>query len=313
MAPFKDSEVWYKRRGDGKFEVGGRVVARLPPAERAHFESLGVPPAWKEVLVPRKPRKMLWAARDDAGRWQRRYNDACVAARESRKAARMSELTKGWWARLERRTRADMASADAWMPATAVRVMMETAFRPGWSRSANGHYGVTTLQRRHVRLTPAAAHFDFVGKSGQRNTGTVTHPRAVTNLRKLVRGKPHDAPLWEHDGVAMSANALKEYLADLGVRPKDFRTYAANKVVLEGLARAGAPDAVSERKAVLRGVYEQAAQALNNTPAICKKSYVHPAFHDMYTQQPERLLDIVRGARGDVVPATIAVLAKRKA
>ena len=72
-----------------------------------------------------------------------------------------------------------------------------------------------------------------------------------------------------------TVNAFLREIAGIKISLKDFRTLMASAVVLESLSRISpAASARGRKKQVLEAV-RAAADELSNTPAICRKSYVH--------------------------------------
>jgi DNA topoisomerase-1 len=63
---------------------------------------------------------------------------------------------------------------------------------------------------------------------------------------------------------------------------KDFRTWAGTILAVEALSSAGAFDSEREGKSKLLGAIDRVADQLNNTRAVCRKYYVHPAVMDSY-------------------------------
>lgn len=294
--PIKD--VWFERRPSGRFVVNGKV-AKLSPEMQEHWKAIAVPPAYKEALVarPNNP-KLVWAAKDSQGRWQRRYTQDWYDQQEYLKIMRLQRMDDGYWRRFKERTGKDLKASptkgNKWMCATAAQLMWLCRFRPGWSAEseARGHYGVSSLLASHVQLHGGEAHFSFIGKSGKLNTGSVHAAPVVANLRRLLEGKSKKDGLWSYGAangktVVMTQADLKAYLQALDVRAKDFRTYWANYTLIDGL-RGSDPEAMREwpRRRQLCELYRNIAAGLNNTPAVAKSSYIFSGFCVAYLTDP---------------------------
>ena len=87
-------------------------------------------------------------------------------------------------------------------------------------------------------------------------------------------------------------------IAGVEISLKDFRTLLASVSVLEALARA--EPATSKRarnRQVLDAICEAAAE-LGNTPAICRKSYVHETVVNAFEDGAlERFAETLRASR----------------
>ena len=169
--------------------------------------------------------------------------------------------------------------------------------RPGGGKSGvEGHFGLTTLERRH--FIAASRTLSFVGKSGKTNTCEL-RKRIADEIERLERlqdadgsGRPAgraEAKLFRvTGGAAVSAEALRAYLKQIGsIRPKDFRTYFANLVLVRSIRR-DPPLSLSrpDRAKVLAAAYKEVVVTLNNTPAISKRSYCFTGFSVAYLLRP---------------------------
>jgi len=157
---------------------------------------------------------------------------------------------------------------------------------------ANRSFGLTTLRDRHVDVNGSTLRFQFRGKSGKRHSVDVNDRR----LARIVR-QCRDLPGQElfqyvdEEGRTQDVNSsdVNQYLRDItgtDFTAKDFRTWAATVLAATALREhAGAgtrPASMAQaKKNVLRAI-EAVAGVLGNTPAICRKSYIHPAVLECY-------------------------------
>jgi len=102
--------------------------------------------------------------------------------------------------------------------------------------------------------------------------------RAVRILRELP-GKRlfqyRDASGTVRGVSTASVNAFLREIAGIKISLKDFRTLMASAVVLESLSRISPASSARGRKRQVLEAIRSAADQLSNTPAICRKSYVH--------------------------------------
>ncbi len=272
--------------------LGRRVRS---PDHLARIRALAIPPAWEDVWICTLPNGHLQATgRDARGRKQYRYHDRWRQVRDENKFERLAEFGMSLTP-LRRRVRRDLRQPR--LPRekvlAAVVWILDTAFvRVGNLSYAkeNESFGLTTLRGRHVDVRGSKVRFEFTGKGGKRTSFDLENER----LAKIVR-RCRDLPGYElfqyvDDGgepKAIDSADVNHYLQEIGgsdFTAKDFRTWAGS--VLAASTLAGMGPATSTRQAkrnVVRAV-EAVAGGLGNTPAIARKSYVHPGILDSYLE-----------------------------
>jgi DNA topoisomerase-1 len=279
-------------RGDGfaYFRPDGRALRREDDLTR--IASLVIPPAWTDVWICANPRGHLQATGKDAkGRKQYRYHPAWIAERDSNKYASLADFAQAL-PRIRRAVVRDLrrpALCKERVLAAVVRLMDRAFIRVGGERyrRENGSFGATTLRNRHVVKAGDAIMLDFRGKSGKRHAITIDDGRVVRVIRRCL-DLPGDVLFQYEDGSAIrsiSAADVNAYLKEISgadVTSKDFRTWggtvrAAN--YLWGAKRAEGRTATRARE---REAVKAASQALGNTPAVCRKSYIHPRIFECY-------------------------------
>jgi DNA topoisomerase I len=250
------------------------------------LNSMAVPPAYEEVRYSPDPTSHLQAVgRDAAGRLQYRYHSDWEKVREQRKAHRLARLVAAL-PKIRRNVSAHL-SGDAptreFALAAVIELIARTAIRPGNESYArlNGTRGATTLLKANVALEDDCVVLTFKAKGGKavrKECDAAKLVRAIGILQTL----PGKRMFQYRDGSGTirtvstsTVNGFLREIAGIKISLKDFRTLMASAVVLESLSRI--TPAASERgrkKQVLEAV-RAAADELSNTPAICRKSYVH--------------------------------------
>jgi DNA topoisomerase I len=287
-----DTETGFsrERRGRGFTFRNARKVAIRDPDQVQRIRSLAIPPAWTRVWICRDNRGHLQATGFDArGRKQYRYHALFREQQEAGKFARLPEFGQAL-PTIRRRVRAHLALPG--LPrekllAMIVRLLERTSIRVGNEEYArtNDSFGLTTMRNRHVRIDGHHIEFDFRGKSRKSHRIVLRDPRLAELLREC-----QDLPGYElfryreEDGAVRSVDAsdVNGYLKELSGREtttKEFRTWAGSLCAADYLART--QDIVT--KAKVKEAIVLASQRLGNTPAICRKSYVHPRVQDPAT------------------------------
>ena len=259
----------------------------------ARIRKLAIPPAYTDVWICRDPNGHLQAVgRDARGRKQYRYHPNWRAVRDENKYGKM--LVFG---RVLPKIR-EHVSRDLGLPglpkrkvlAAIVSLLEKTMMRVGNEEYAkeNKSYGLTTLRDRHARIKGAHVVFDFRGKHGIEHHIDLDDRR----LAKVVQ-RCRDLPgqdlfqFLDENGEqrGIGSDDVNEYLHEVSgedITAKDFRTWAATTLAAATLAELERYDTqAAAKKEVLRAV-ESVAKRLGNTPAICRKCYIHPAVFEGY-------------------------------
>jgi DNA topoisomerase I len=282
------------RRGSGFVYVkpdGRRVRGG---AELARIRGLAVPPAYGDVWICMNPRGHLQAtARDARGRKQYRYHPRWREQRDCAKFDHILDFGRRL-PRIRRRVARDLSKAG--MPrervlATIVKLLESTLVRVGneeYAR-ANGSYGLTTLRNRHASFANGKVSFQFRGKHGIPRKVRITD-RALSRMVRRCADIPGQKLFQWIDDTGerhrVDSTDVNDYLGQAGGGPftaKDFRTWYATLDALERLRRRP-PPASSRDNREMKAAIAAIARRLGNTPAICRKSYIHPqvllAFRD---------------------------------
>ena len=255
-------------------------------AELARIAALAVPPAYTDVWISPIGNGHLQATgRDARGRKQYRYHKRWRAVRDETKFDRMVDFAKALpaiRAAVGRDLRLSGLPREKVL-ATVVSLLEETALRVGNEEYArdNDSYGLTTLHDEHVDVTPTKVRFHFRGKSGKMQEVTV-RDRRIARIVKVSRDLPGQQ-LFEYldeagDAHPVRSEDVNDYLRAIAgddFSAKDFRTWEATMRCALELAAVHVEGAGEAKAAVVEAV-KRVAEKLGNTPAVCKKSYIHP-------------------------------------
>jgi DNA topoisomerase-1 len=264
--------------------ANGSQIRHAGTIRRLH--RMAMPPAYREVRYSPDPDSHLQAVGvDAAGRLQYRYHADWEKVREQRKAHRLAKLVAAL-PKIRRNVSAHLSGEEPtreFALSAVIELIARTAIRPGNESYArlNGTRGATTLHKSNVTLEDDTLVLTFKAKGGKavrKECDAAKLVRAIGILRNLP-GKRlfqyRDASGIIRGVSTTTVNAFLREIAGIKISLKDFRTLMASAVVLESLSRI--TPAASERgrkKQVLEAV-RAAADELSNTPAICRKSYVH--------------------------------------
>ena len=250
------------------------------------LNSMAVPPAYQRVRYSPDPTSHLQAVGiDAAGRLQYRYHADWEKVREHRKAHRLARLVAAL-PKIRRNVSMHLSGDQPtreFALSAVIELIARTAIRPGNESYArlNGTRGATTLLKSNVVLEDDCVVLTFKAKGGKAVRKECDAAKLVRAIG-ILRGVPGKRMFQYRDNSGTvravsttTVNAFLREIAGIKISLKDFRTLMASAVVLESLSRISpAASARGRKKQVLEAV-RAAADELSNTPAICRKSYVH--------------------------------------
>lgn len=293
------------RRGTG-FGYVDESGHPVDAATRERAVALVIPPAWRDVWIAPHPNGHVQATGiDDAGRRQYLYHPAWRAQKDRLKFDRMLDLAAVLPAarrRVTRDLRRDDLSRERAL-AAAFRMLDTGMLRVGSERYADAHgsYGLSTLLGAHARVVDGErVLLSFPGKSGQQWESEIDDPDLAAVIAQLKRrGGRARLLAWRDDSERWHPLHADDINGDVRERTggeftaKDFRTLHGTVTAAVALARSGPGETPTSRKRAIANAVRLAADALGNTPAVAKGSYVDPRLLDRYeegeTIDPTRL------------------------
>ena len=281
----RDGDTWRFTMPDGTVVTDADDIARI--------KKLAIPPAYTEVWICPDPRGHLQAVgRDARGRKQYRYHARWRVVRDEAKYGKM--LTFG---RVLPTIRAHVKD-DLALPglpkrkvvAAIVALLEKTMMRVGNEEyaKANKSFGLTTLRSRHATVEGGRVLFDFRGKHGIKHHVDLADrrlARVVARCRDLPGQDLFQFIDGDGERDTVGSDDVNNYLQDVSgeeITAKDFRTWAGTNLAALALAEFEAFDSEAKAKKNLIAAVEQVAKKLGNTPAICRKCYIHPAVFEGY-------------------------------
>lgn len=293
------------RRGTG-FTFVDESGHPVDAATRERAVALVIPPAWRDVWVaPHANGHVQATGFDEAGRRQYLYHPAWRKQKDRLKFDRMLDLAAVLPAArrgVTRDLRTDDPSRERVL-AAAFRMLDTGMLRVGSERYADAHgsYGLSTLLGAHARVVDAQrVLLSFPGKSGQPWESEIVDPDLADAIAELKRrGGRARLLAWRDDAGRWHPLSAAEINDDVRERTggeftaKDFRTLHGTVTAAVSLARSGPGETPTARKRAIVQAVRLAADALGNTPAVAKSSYVDPRLIDRYdegdTIDPARL------------------------
>ncbi|MDC9563859.1 MULTISPECIES: DNA topoisomerase IB [unclassified Pseudoalteromonas] len=267
----RKNKTWLYFDPIGKQITDQKVIDRL--------NALAFPPAYKNAwFCPEENGHILATGIDSKGRKQYRYHEDFRAQQEAKKYQACGVFGNKLpllRARLENDLQGDELSVERTL-AAVVRLMDLGALRVGNERNVkqNKSFGATTLRNRHAKLTGKNIQLRYRAKSGKEREVNITD-RVLSHVIKDLQDLPGQH-LFQYisDGerTNVTSSEINQYIQQImgeDFSAKHFRTWRASVIAFKQLVKA--KGALS-----LKSMLESVSEQLGNTPAIARKSYVHP-------------------------------------
>jgi DNA topoisomerase I len=262
-------------------EVLGRIAA------------LVIPPGWREVLIcPDRDGHIQAVGRDARGRKQYLYHRRWT---EIRALSKFEALYDFFLALPDIRRRVERDLKRPGFPrekvvALLVKLLEVTLLRVGSEKYArqNSSFGLTTLEAEHLDESCPGLCLTFSGKRGKVVSVNLEDGRLVRMIRKIQELPGQRLFQYLDDRgevVQVDSGDLNEYLKEVSqseITAKDYRTWGGTLLAAAHLEDLGRPETASGRRRVVSRAVKRVAKALNNTPAVCRAHYIHPAVLETY-------------------------------
>jgi DNA topoisomerase I len=290
-----DDRPGYTRKAKGDdfeyFDAEGKPIADEQRILR--IRRLAIPPAWTDVWICPSPNCHIQATgRDARRRKQYLYHERWREVRDQNKYDRMIDFGKAL-PKIRRRIANDLKLTGLQrnkILATVVQLLERTFIRIGNEEYArdNKSFGLTTMKDRHVEVKGSKLRFRFRGKSGKEHEVDVTDRRIAKIISKLQDLPGQDLFQYvDDDGERreITSQDVNEYLREItggDFSAKDFRTLAGTVLTAVALNAQEKFENNKQAKANIKTAISAVSKILGNTPAICRKCYVHPAILESY-------------------------------
>ena len=265
--------------GWGYYDPNGKRITDRAEIDR--LNKIALPPAYTDAwYCPKDCGHLLATGIDARGRKQYRYNPEFRVRQEAEKFDGCAEFGR-LLPKVRKRVAKDLARralSRERVVASVVRLLDLGAIRVGNESyaKANNSFGATTLRQRHAKVSGDKLKLRFKAKSGQLREATISDGRLASLVRRMqdlpgqhlfqyINGDGEAHPVGSHDVNTYLCEAMGEHFT-----AKNFRTWHASVLALRLLAEA-------ERPLTLKELTAEVGAHLGNTPAMARRSYIHPA------------------------------------
>lgn len=313
--------IIYRHKSNGKFVFKDKTDKVIKDKKILEYvDKLVIPPAYERVEIDyqgNKIPKMVYFGYDDKGRKQQIYSAHWRKKADKKKFEGLLEFGKAL-----PKIYLDVAKHIQHPTMTKnkaisliIKIISICYFRVGNLKYQKlyGSYGISNIKKHHITTKKDAKsgknimEIKFIGKKGVLNQCQITDYIIINELTKILSKKSTndyiftylDKDPYTKKPVTLLIRAidinnwLKDY--DPNFTSKMFRTFDTNTLLLEFLHQAShisghSPTqmTINQRKKIIVQSMKQISQCVNNTPAICKKSYANNDLIDMYIEQPQK-------------------------
>lgn len=261
------------------------------------IKKIYIAPAYKNVKIFLNS-NLLATGIDNAGRKQYVYSDLRKKKRETDKFNRISRLSRNIYS-LKKEITKDLEEkkyTKTKIIALILKIMDMCNFRCGNKKYEEkyGSYGLTTLHKKHFIIKKTEISIDFIGKKGVRNHCIIKDSYVCSMIQYVNVISTKDDPYFfniidEKTGekVSITIGDVNKYLEKFNVTSKDLRTWNANIIFLTNFKKEVRKlddsyfntkktdiGRLNIRKKMIREAIKNTAEALHNTSAVCKSSYI---------------------------------------
>lgn len=271
-----------------------------------YLKKLRIPPAYRDVSIfyVKNP-KILFQGYDDAGRLQQIYSEEhCKAACKKKFKALIDfgnvlpQIYKDCDRYMEtaKPTRNKIISV-------IIKIISLCYFRIGNSKYVRlyDHHGISTITAEHIQKKGQNMYISFVGKKGVINECLIEDAKINKALSELIKNKKPKEHVfqYEEDGATelITPVEINNWLNTYGegFTTKMFRNFDANVMFIDFMRDEDSKHDVdldkmsqAKRKKIVVTAMKTISAEINNTPAICKKSYMSPELIKLYVEQPKK-------------------------
>ena len=274
----KKSFKYYNKKGD---QISKKSIQK--------YLTFYIPPAYDNVKVNMKRNKVLAIGYDDKDRPQYIYDSKYTKKQSKNKFKKLISFGENY-NRIYKQIESDLNLPDnskKKQVAIILMIIIDCNFRIGNNKYTkdNKSYGVSTLEKRHLKREKNQLIIDFIGKKGVKNKCTIKNNKIKRKLTEKRRSLNNNDKLFTYkkddEEYNVTANDVNDYLKELGnYSTKYFRTWNANIEFIKEI----------KKTKDLNKCIDNVANKLHHTPAICKKDYINFKLIDFYKNTPDKFM-----------------------
>lgn len=171
------------------------------------------------------------------------------------------------------------------LTALVIAIMDKTGERVGNNNSAeNGHYGVTGLKKKHIKLNSNNITLKYVGKSGVEHEKSFSDSKIAKALKEAIKNSKSNNVFETSNGFKISNDRVNRYLSEFNITAKDIRGYSANNWIIKKLEAKDLPKEEKDRKKIFSETLKSIAEKIGHGKGTLKKHYLIPELEINYIE-----------------------------
>jgi len=171
------------------------------------------------------------------------------------------------------------------LTALVISIMDKTGERVGNNNSAeNGHYGVTGLKKRHIKINGNNITLKYVGKSGVEQEKSFSDAKIAKALKEVIKNNNSNDVFVTSNGFKISNDRVNRYLSEFNITAKDIRGYSANNWIIKKLEAKDLPKEEKDRKKIFSETLKSIAEKIGHGKGTLKKHYLIPELEINYIE-----------------------------
>lgn len=284
-----DSALCIKREkaGRGFHFIDENGLRITDPKTLKRLKNLVIPPMWNEVMVCKFDDGHIQAiGRDAKGRKQYIYHSNWEKLKQEEKFHRIEDFVE----KLPeiRKICQKNINLKQWnkdkVLALLVMILDDYGIRIGNQYYANENetYGLTTLRRKHLTVNKSQLIFKYKGKSNQTREVLIDDEELIKNIKKCAELPGYEIFRYQdeegqfHNIDSTDVNEFISGIMGSEFSSKDFRTWVGTRLAVEFYPYVVQHKNEFPRKKFSSILIKMVADALGNTPTVCRDYYVHP-------------------------------------
>ena len=256
-----------------------------------------IPPAYNNVKINKnKQAKVLAIGYDDKGRSQYTYNKKTINKNKKSKYKKLIDFGENY-DKITRKINTDFNGPDSKdkQISLILKLIIDCNFRVGNEKykNDNNSYGVSTLEKKHLKFKKNKLIIDFIGKKGVKNTCNVKNKKMIQILKKQYDNNNINNHIFyftnsDNKIQVIKSTDVNNYLKNLGnYTTKNFRTWNANIELIKNILKS--------RDNNISNSIKNVALKLHHTPPVCKKNYIDPKLIGYFENNPTEFYSFFKG------------------
>ena len=265
------------------------------------IKKMAIPPAYTKVKIDLdKCAKIIYEGYDDKNRLQQKYSGVHNTKAKKAKFCRLKDFGK-IMPKLKSDIKKNVSNkriTQNKIISLILKIIWLCGFRLGNQKYMILYesYGISNIRKHHMTFKGSDIYIEFKGKKSVINTCCIKDQELVLELKELVSSKKPDDHIFtyrkDNEEVLIKPTEINDFLKTYGnITSKDLRTFDVNILFIdfmkENMKNLIESTSIAKRKKITKQALELTSSHINNTPGICKSSYLLTDIYEMAIETPK--------------------------